>query len=789
MSSEGDGEAEGRSVESCLTPLNVCETTVGSAITVTVGATVPTGFEHTAAEEVNEKIGADVRIGKDRGRIYFSISTDMLYQVHLLRSVDNLFVVVDEYQDYQFKESKEETLAELMELVAKLPWANALEVWRLNNSLKKRKTYRRGAKGKAKSEKADAESAEVQEPQETQQSCEGQPRDKEAPADPETSSPSAEEAPSEPELIKFRVTCSRAGDKHSFSSNEAARDFGGAVQDFFQWKADMTKFDIEVLLNIHDKEMVVGIALTEESLHRRNITHFGPTTLRSTLCYGMLRLCNPQPADVILDPMCGTGALPLEGAIEFNSAFYMGGDNNDMAINRTVNNMSHIQKRKEEGDSAPGLPFDTVQWDVCRLPVRTSSVDIIITDMPFGKRMGSRKKNWDLYPACLREMARVCRPGSGTAVLLTQDKKCFSKAVSRMGGLWKKSHTVWVNVGGLHAAVYLLKRTVGAFGETPEDVYEAQGYRNREVHVRVAGRYVTVLLDPHSYDEVIRDPASLDFTRYAQVLMERIFGLRLPGHKPAKAKGIMRKHFQGAGLTLINVTMRRQLAALLKAETARNQKDWKVDGLFSFSYSLLFRAGYLTLFGGEQNNNGANPADVYREYQKFEGLLTKMARGTLKQEEKRTTQTARQRLSEFLAPAGADQDSGPWVQAYRQLLQAEGADDETQRKALLMQLWATQGNVGPAAFWLLAFLLTNPDALAAVQQEFTRVSRMTTSQESPVHTPVFGEFVYLIFSHYELELREPDAEMPEVDPSRYGFGMLQPRGDLMIRYRVKRVSL
>ena len=135
--------------------------------------------------------------------------------------------------------------------------------------------------------------------------------------------------------------------------------------------------------------------------------------------------------------------------------------------------------------SASGLPVDTVQWDLCHLPMRTSSVDIIVTDMPFGKRcfpaawpqlptsylnsqigfwlspeshcmfsalgqcwhtellaqgleavlecacghcrIGSRKKNWDLYPSCLREMARVCRPGTGKAVLLTQDKKCFQK--------------------------------------------------------------------------------------------------------------------------------------------------------------------------------------------------------------------------------------------------------------------------------------------------------------------------------------------------------------------------
>lgn len=52
------------------------------AITVTIGATVPTGFEGTAAEEVTEKIGVDARISKDRGRIYFPITTDKLFQVN-----------------------------------------------------------------------------------------------------------------------------------------------------------------------------------------------------------------------------------------------------------------------------------------------------------------------------------------------------------------------------------------------------------------------------------------------------------------------------------------------------------------------------------------------------------------------------------------------------------------------------------------------------------------------------------------------------------------------------------
>ncbi|XP_060925542.1 THUMP domain-containing protein 3 [Limanda limanda] len=474
MSTPGDGAADQAAPASSSSPET--DATAGDIFTVTIGATVPTGFEHTAAEEIEEKIGVEAKISKDRGRLYFPITTDKLYQVHLLKSVDNLFVVVEENDHYQFKESKEETLAELMQLASNLPWTKALQVWKLNGALKKRKGYRKGGKaGKVKPNSAASDETtadnEQQDVPEAVSAADGQ-TETEASPDLETSSQDSEEGAPKAKILKFRVTCNRAGDKHSFSSNEAARDFGGAIQDFFQWKADMTKFDIEVLLNINKEEMVIGIALTEESLHRRNISHFGPTTLRSTLCYGMLRLCKPQASDVILDPMCGTGAIPLEGALEFTSSFYIAGDNNDMAVNRTVNNIFHIQRRRSDKGSVSGLPIDTVQWDLCNLPMRTSSVDIIITDMPFGKRMGSRKKNWDLYPSCLREMARVCRPGTGKAVLLTQDKKCFSKAVSRMGGLWRKLHTVWVNVGGLHAGVYLLKRTENVFGETPEDIYE-----------------------------------------------------------------------------------------------------------------------------------------------------------------------------------------------------------------------------------------------------------------------------------------------------------------------------
>ncbi|MEE6502005.1 hypothetical protein FKM82_004383 [Ascaphus truei] len=430
---------------------------------VTIGATVPTGFEFTAAEEVKEKLGCHCKISKDRGKIYFQIGEESLAQVHHLRSVDNLFVIVQEFTDFPFNESKEAALQDFQKMAEMLPWERALGIWKLNNTLKKKKKQRKKPGNGGKERKPQPAVSSVletpggqemgstvgqQEPavssdletaggEETGGTEKQQPAahipgnsagenlqaegTEKLPASPSSQAPSPDDAhgndvDSQPgsqvqqevqeggitadagSVLKFRVTCNRAGDKHSFTSNEAARDFGGAVQEHFQWKADMTNFDVEVLLNISYNEMLVGIALTEESLHRRNITHFGPTTLRSTLAYGML--------------------------------------------------------------SAPqGLQIDAVHWDISSLPLRSGSVDVIITDLPFGKRIGSKKKNWDLYPSCLREMSRVCRAGSGRAVLLTHDRKCFIKALAKAGHLWRKVHTVWVNIGGLHAGVYLLKRT------------------------------------------------------------------------------------------------------------------------------------------------------------------------------------------------------------------------------------------------------------------------------------------------------------------------------------------
>ncbi|XP_069546802.1 prostacyclin synthase [Brachyistius frenatus] len=422
--------------------------------------------------------------------------------------------------------------------------------------------------------------------------------------------------------------------------------------------------------------------------------------------------------------------------------------------------------------------------------------------------------------------------------------------------------------------------------------------------VRVAGHYVTVMLDPDSFDSVLNDTVSLDFRRIRGELMKRVFSLQVPSIKPTSERRWMEQHFQGLNLFKLSSSMNTQLQSLfLNKHKGCNPSEWRRDGLFNLCYSLLFRAGYLTLF--ERRDNAAA---VYEEFRKFDDLITKMVRCSLKREESKTANLSRERLWELLSPPWLSGGSGSnsWQRSYHHFLQEEGIDAGMQTKAVLLQLWTTQCNAGPAAFWLLGFLLTHPKAMEAVKSEIRDLSTPKSSslQHSNVNlleeqsTPVFDsvlsetlrltaavmirrevvqdkilhmangqeyhlrrgdrvclfpflspqmdpqihqepqdfkydrflnedltvkdkfykdgkmlkyytmpwgagrnscvgkefavtaikQFVFLLLTHLDLEMCDPKAKLPPVNASRYGFGMLQPAGDLQVRYRLARTQ-
>ncbi|PNF19679.1 hypothetical protein B7P43_G16060 [Cryptotermes secundus] len=208
----------------------------------------------------------------------------------------------------------------------------------------------------------------------------------------------------EDKVLKFRVTCIRNG-THCFGSQDAAYHVGGRLQDMFHWIVDLNFYDLEIMLNIREDSMYYGMTLTKESKHHRNINFFGPTTLRATICYNMLRLGRPKVGDIIIDPLCGGGSIPIEGSLAFKNSYFICGDIHEKAVNRTQCNLDHLECGTQSY-------VDVLHWDATNLVLRDSSVDIIVTDL---------------------------------ALMFT-------------AGLWKLTKKLKINIGGLEAGVYVLWR-------------------------------------------------------------------------------------------------------------------------------------------------------------------------------------------------------------------------------------------------------------------------------------------------------------------------------------------
>lgn len=470
----------------------------------TIECTVCTGFEEVAREEAMEVLGVnDVQVG--RGHILITMPVKDATKVLTLNGIDNCVVRLHKVTDFGFTDDEVECMVKLQHLVERVNWKSGIKVWFKffsfhlpisdepvttipidfgsvipSSSIKtlpkqaksNRKDYGRHKRTKLekKALKENKDVAGVTEKSSSPENDLSEPKDlaeqnivdKHENSSAEPVLPPPEKKPRvkhvDPSKPSFRATCYRTGQNHVFNSMCAAANFGGAVQTYFGWNVEMRNFDIEVVLTIVDDDVAVGIALTKTSLHRRLITDFGPTTLRPTTAYNMLRMCKIQDGEVVCDPMCGSGSIPIQSAVCWPKAINICGEIHPRAMEKIAANIKGVNEMRVE-KSLPHLSLSVLRWNACKMPLPDQSVDVFITDLPFGKRVGSRKDNWKLYPAVMHEMARVAKLDSGRVCLLTQDKKCMFKCMQHFTKYWKKQSYIWVNIGGLIAGIWLFRRT------------------------------------------------------------------------------------------------------------------------------------------------------------------------------------------------------------------------------------------------------------------------------------------------------------------------------------------
>merc|ERR1719347_774302 len=382
----------------------------------TIEASCVTGFEAVAAEEVKTLLGCEAVT--QRGRVVFDMAVKDVKLVTRLKVVNCCWVMLGHAADMEYPNTEEAQMERLTSFVENnLDWQKGLRVWQEFTGF----------------------SGEMY-PVVDQAREEEDPQCKQIKLSP----------------LSFRCTCYRTGNNHKFKSTEVQAGVGGKVHDMFHWTVSCKNYDLEFVINCDVVQVYCCLTLTNKSLYHRTVTDLGPCTLRPTIAAGLVMLAQPGPGDVILDPMCGGGTISLEGC-QMGAQYHIGGEIHEMAVKRSMDNYLALRE-KNNLQIQPSADF--FQWDCLYPCLKNNSVDVIITDLPFGKRSGSKADNRVLYPKTLLSMARVVRPVTGRAVLLTQDKRSMFGCFKQVEKYWKHTKQISTNIGGLTALVFLMSRTV-----------------------------------------------------------------------------------------------------------------------------------------------------------------------------------------------------------------------------------------------------------------------------------------------------------------------------------------
>lgn len=112
-----------------------------------------------------------------------------------------------------------------------------------------------------------------------------------------------------------KVECERIG-IHDFNSTEMAEIAGKALKKIVGLKTDYKSPFFILYVFIAGNEGYLGIDFCNKDLSKRKykIYNYGGE-IKGTLAYGFLRAAGFQKGQLMIDPFCGTGTIPIEAAL------------------------------------------------------------------------------------------------------------------------------------------------------------------------------------------------------------------------------------------------------------------------------------------------------------------------------------------------------------------------------------------------------------------------------------------------------------------------------------------
>ncbi|XP_069502830.1 7-alpha-hydroxycholest-4-en-3-one 12-alpha-hydroxylase-like [Ambystoma mexicanum] len=264
--------------------------------------------------------------------------------------------------------------------------------------------------------------------------------------------------------------------------------------------------------------------------------------------------------------------------------------------------------------------------------------------------------------------------------------------------------------------------------------------------VQVGGAYYTFLMDPLSFQSVVKEFSSkMDGNAMKYKWLVKLFGYDNtsslePLHKSTKT------HLMGSGLVDITQAMSDNFKNVMlhDVNSEKMSRSWQQSELFQFSFNIIFRASYLTLFGNESAKQAGSrekakeidriiSEELFHEFRKFDNMFPSSAFDRLPPEGKQELERLKKYFWTKLSMKNQmNKDNiSRWVTDQQTFFTKNRVPSYMLERSLFLKLWISETNTGPAGFWILLFLMKNPEALKAVKEEIKQVIKASEQEVKP----------------------------------------------------------
>jgi len=228
----------------------------------------------------------------------------------------------------------------------------------------------------------------------------------------------------------FAVQVERLGE-HEYTSMDIARVLGDVIIDIVskhhQRRPLVNLRNPSIIINALAKEddLIIGVLVSSSwSIHRRGYRIYDhPAALKPTLAVAMLYLSGTKDKQVIIDPMCGGGTIPIEAALLHEDAYIIGADFNE----------KHIRGARMNAIAA-GV-YDKIifkKWDARKIDQLDMEFDHIILNPPYGIRYGDPTSIRRLYRKFLESAIKSLSP-TGRITMITTEYHYIHRIIKHIG--------------------------------------------------------------------------------------------------------------------------------------------------------------------------------------------------------------------------------------------------------------------------------------------------------------------------------------------------------------------